>query len=263
MRREARHAVRPCLRRSFSVFPVTLSPAVMSVTRLVLPGLPLSMGEVAVPAAVARHARVARVAAGEAIELLDLAGTVGIGRLVSWEGTTCRVAVEALERERGEPPAPLVLGLAVLHTQAFDWAVEKATELGVTTLVPVLCERVQGGAHDRRTERWQRLAVAAVAQCGRSRAPRVAEPLALATFVDRAGGVRVVADPDAPGSPLGAPGGDGVTVLVGPEGGLTPAELETARAAGFVGLRLGTRTLRAETAAVAALAVIQARIGWL
>jgi 16S rRNA (uracil1498-N3)-methyltransferase len=235
----------------------------MSPTRLVLPGLPLAVGEVVVPAAVARHALVARVAVGETIELLDLAGIVAVGRLASWEGATCRVTIDAIERERGEPPAPLVLGLAVLHTQASDWAVEKATELGVTSLVPVLCERVQGGAHDRRVERWQRLAVAAVAQCGRSRAPRVADPLRLPEFVDRAIGVRVVADPGAPESPLAAPGRGGVTVLVGPEGGFTGAELAAARAVGFVGLSLGPRTLRAETAAVAALAVVQARVGWL
>jgi 16S rRNA (uracil1498-N3)-methyltransferase len=235
----------------------------MSPTRLVSLGLPLAVGEVVVPAAVARHARVARVATGEPIELLDLAGTVAVGRLVAWEGATCRVAIEVLERERGESPAPLVLGLAVLHTQAFDWAVEKATELGVTTLVPVLCERVQGGAHDRRVERWQRIAVAAVAQCGRSRAPRVTAPRQLTMFLAEARDMRLVADPGAPESPLASPGTGGLTVLVGPEGGFTSSELAAARVAGFVGLPLGPRTLRAETAAVAALAVAQARVGWL
>jgi 16S rRNA (uracil1498-N3)-methyltransferase len=235
----------------------------MSPTRLVLPGAALSVGEVLVPASLARHARVARVATGEAIELLDLAGTVAVGHLVAWEGATCRVAIEVLERERGEPPAPLVLGLAVLHTQAFDWAVEKATELGVTTLVPVLCERVQGGAHDRRVERWQRIAVAAVAQCGRSRVPRVEAPCQLAALLAEARGIRLVADPGAPPSDVERPGSDGVTVLVGPEGGFTASELSAISAEGFVGLRLGPRVLRAETAAVAALAVAQARLGWL
>ena len=235
----------------------------MSTTRLVVDRNLLRVGEVVVPAEVARHARVARVASGEPIELLDLAGGVGVGRLVAWDGKACRVMVDAVEQGRGEPPVPLVLGLAVLHTQAFDWAVEKATELGATAIIPVLCERVQGGKLERRVERWQRLASAAVAQCGRSRAPRVADPLPLASLLDRAQGVRVVADPVLPAPELPGPDKDGVTVLVGPEGGFTEAELASLRAAGFVGLRLGPRILRAETAAVAALAVVQARLGWL
>ncbi len=116
----------------------------MSVTRLVLPGAMIAAGEVRVPAEAAHHARVARVAPGDPVEVLDLAGAVGIGALARWDGKACVVEVARVECGRGEPPAPLVLGLAALHTQAFDWAVEKATELGATAVVPVLAARVQG-----------------------------------------------------------------------------------------------------------------------
>jgi 16S rRNA U1498 N3-methylase RsmE len=102
----------------------------MSVTRLVLRAGELAPGTVRFGAEAARHARVARVAPGEAIEVLDLAGTVAVGTLVRWEGRACVVEVARVERGRGEPPGPLVLGLGVLHAAAFDWAVEKATELG-------------------------------------------------------------------------------------------------------------------------------------
>jgi len=234
----------------------------MSVTRLVLQGAALAPGEVRVPAEAAHHARVTRVAPGDPVEVLDLAGAVAIGTLARWDGRACVVEVARVERGRGEPPAPLVLGLAVLHTQAFDWAVEKATELGATGIVPVLAERVQGARHAARVERWQRIADAAVAQCGRSRPPRVAEPDALADFVAAARGVRLVADPGAPMPPDVAAGTDGVTLLVGPEGGLTAEELAATRAAGFAGLPLGPRTLRAETAAVAALTLTQHLAGW-
>ena len=235
----------------------------MSVTRLVVAGAALAVGTVRVPAETAHHARVARVMPGDPVEVLDLVGTVGIGTLTRWDGGTCVVEVERVEYGRGEPPAPLVLGLAALHTQAFDWAVEKATELGATAIVPVLAARVQGGRHATRVERWQRLADAAVAQCGRSRPPRVCLPLPLDGFAGTAHGVRFVADRGAPVPRPVATGADGVTVLVGPEGGFTADELAAVRAAGFAGLPLGPRTLRAETAAVAALTVAQHLAGWL
>ena len=235
----------------------------MSVTRLVIPGVALGPGTVRVPAEAAHHARVTRVAPGDPVEVLDLAGTVAIGTLARWDGKACVVEVERVERGRGEPPAPLVLGLAALHTHAFDWAVEKATELGATVVVPVLAVRVQGGRHGARVERWQRLADAAVAQCGRSRPPRVAEPALLSDFASAARGVRLVADPGAPMPAAFPPGSDGVTLLVGPEGGFTDEELAAVREAGFAGLPLGPRILRAETAAVAALTLAQSLAGWL
>ncbi len=235
----------------------------MTVTRLVVPHGSLVPGEVVVPAEAAHHARVARLEAGDPVELLDLDGHVGLGQVVAWEGGRCRVRVTSLLAERGEPPAPVVLGLGLLHTAAFDWAVEKATELGATDIAPVLTQRVQGRLARPRPARWQRLAAAAVAQCGRSRAPKVWPPLELPAFLTAASGFKVVADPQAPpvDVPFGAAEG-GVTVLVGPEGGLTDEEVARACAAGFLRLRLGPRTLRAETAAVVALAVAQQRAGW-
>ncbi|MFH1177891.1 MAG: RsmE family RNA methyltransferase [Acidobacteriota bacterium] len=228
-----------------------------------LPGVELQAGELLLPAEAAHHARVARVEPGDQVELLDLDGTVAQARLLRWEHKGCRVAVERIEKERGEPPAPVVLALGVLHTRTFDWAVEKATELGVTRIVPVLAARVQGRNHQARLARWQRIALAAVAQCGRSRAPQVVAPLPLADYLAGSVGLRLVADAAAP--PLPGPlsaGGAGITVLVGPEGGFTPGEVAATYRAGFLGLPLGGRILRAETAAIAALAVAQDRLAW-
>jgi 16S rRNA (uracil1498-N3)-methyltransferase len=235
----------------------------MSITRLATPGQPITLGLALIAPKAAHHARVARVAPGESVELLDLDGTVGIGRLLRWEGRACWVEVDRVERERGEPPAPLVLGLAVLHTQAFDWAVEKAIELGATVVVPVISGLVQGGRHAARVERWRRIASAAVVQCGRSRAPAVSQPQRLADFIASAHGVRLVADPGAAPPEWLEVADDGITVLVGPEGGFTDEERDAIHAAGFAGLPLGPRTLRAETAAVAALALAQSLAGWL
>jgi 16S rRNA (uracil1498-N3)-methyltransferase len=235
----------------------------MSITRIALPGTTVACGSVRVPPKTAHHARVARVAVGEVIELLDLAGGVGIGRLARWEGGACWIEVERVEHGRGEPPASLVLGLGILHTSAFDWAVEKATEMGATAVVPVVSDLVQGGRHGARVERWRRIAAAAVAQCGRSRAPAVSQPQRLADFVVSARGSRLIADPAAPPPEWLEVGGDGMTLLVGPEGGFTDEERTAILASGFAGLPLGPRTLRAETASIVALGLAQKLAGWL
>jgi len=216
------------------------------------------------PAQVARHARVARVVPGELVEVLDLGGTVAVAQFLRWERDgSCEVEVNALLRERGEPPAPLALALAVLHTHAFDWAVEKATELGVTRIQPLLTARVQGRDHGRRVSRWQRVAEAAVAQCGRSRVPEVLPPRPLSEALGTLQGLLVVADFEGGGLEAwpGIPS-EGVAVFVGPEGGFTGQERQALAEAGALGLYLGPRTLRAETAAVAALALVQAKAWW-
>ena len=149
------------------------------------------------PPEVSHHARVTRVAAGDQVEVLDLAGAIGLGTLVGWDGKRARVQLVSVSHQRGEPPGPIVVGLGILHTQAFDWATEKLTELGATQIVPLLCERVQGRQHEPRVERWQRLAEAAVAQCGRSRAPVISPPRPFAEFLSTAEGTRLVAEPSA------------------------------------------------------------------
>ena len=234
------------------------------VTRLIVPGEELRPGVLIISKSAAHHAWVARVKPGEHIELLDLRGAVGAAVLVRWEKGACVVEVHDIVHERGEPPGPLVLALGVLHTEAFAWAVEKATELGATRIQPVLCARVQRRDHGARGDRWRRLAAAAVAQCGRSRPPEVVEPRPLAEVVSAAVGARWLADFEGEAeetSELDVAAG--ATVLVGPEGGFTADEVHYARAAGFARLWLGPRTLRAETAALAALTLAQHRLGWL
>ena len=239
-------------------------PSSLNATRIVVPGAPVAVGQVLVPKEASHHARVARVREGDRIEVLDLEGTVGLGRLVSWTGDGCLVEVESVQLDRGEPPEPLVLALGLLHTAAFDWAVEKATELGATAIVPVRCARVQGRIATPRPGRWSRVAAAAVAQCGRSRIPIVHEVVSLEFVLAEASGARLLAHAGSamPAAPLET-GGAGITVLVGPEGGLTEREVAEALDAGFVPVPLGPRALRAETASVASLTIAQQLAGWL
>lgn len=233
-------------------------------TRLVLRAADLALGRVRIPKEVAKHARVARVAPGEAVEVLNLQGTVGQGKLLAWNPDgSCEVAIEQLVHERGEPPFPLILGLAILHTEAFDWAVEKATELGVSVIVPVISARVQGRRHHQRVARWQRVAEAATAQCGRSRIPQILLPTPLMDVLADRRGLVVVANFAGGTGVTGGPEVQlGVTVLVGPEGGFTEEEREALQRFGARSIFLGPRTLRSETAAVVALGLVQNQLGW-
>jgi 16S rRNA (uracil1498-N3)-methyltransferase len=150
-----------------------------------------------------------------------------------------------------------------------DLIVQKATELGVTQIVPVLAERsvvkVDAAQRERKREHWQAVAVSACEQCGRNRVPDISAPLPLTDAVGRLGAdtLRCLLAADGEAS-LAKTAGDTrlpVVLLIGPEGGLAANERDFARANGFVACRLGARIMRTETAGLAALAVLQAVAG--
>ena len=154
-------------------------------------------------------------------------------------------------------PPPLVLAVGAGDRDRFAWVVEKATELGVTAVIPMECERTAGVATKIRSQHLERLrrhALEAVKQSGAAWATRVEEPVSVDILVEQPPeGSRWLAD--ATGEPTPAVLGDTpLTVVVGPEGGLTPAERERLVAAGYEAIRLAGHTLRFETAAVAAAA---------
>jgi 16S rRNA (uracil1498-N3)-methyltransferase len=147
-----------------------------------------------------------------------------------------------------------------------DFAVQKAVELGVVEIVPLLTERcgvhLEGPRLEKRLAHWQKVAVNACCQCGRNQVPRVHSVQALKGWLGSAPGeVKLVLDPQATTGLADIPKGGEVTLLIGPEGGLSEAELTLAEQFGFTPIRLGPRVLRTETAAVAALTAIQALWG--
>ncbi len=238
-------------------------------TRVHVPA-PLAAGRpCAVQGDAANHiARVLRLAVGDALTLFDGAGGEYAGRIQAIAKGT--VIVEVGERCAVERESPLSLTLAqgVSRGERMDWVVQKAVELGVSRLVPVLTERSVVRLDPRQAlskqRHWQGIAIAACEQCGRDRIPEVAMPVPLAQLLDGLApeGSRLLLSPEG-----GATLADlesvhaSLTVLIGPEGGLSEAERRAARAQGFQALRLGPRVLRTETAAVAALAVLQHRFG--
>lgn len=226
---------------------------------------PLQPGtETALPESADRHARVRRVQPGDTLVLLD-------GHGAEWPATVLQVGRSQIRVHLGEPqrvsrelPLPVTLAVVVPANERMDWLVEKATELGVASLQPVLAERsvlrLKGERADKKRAHWQGIAVAACEQCGRNRVPVVHEAVALQAWLAAAAapGQRLVLSLATAARALSeaAAGLGPVTLLSGPEGGLSPAEEQAALAAGFVPVNLGPRVLRAETAPLAALAAL-------
>jgi len=192
------------------------------------------------------------------------------------DGTSVRLGkIELSGRDRVEfallEPIPVrisplhrTLLLAVVKFDAFEWAVEKATELGVDRIVPLAAARSEKGlltAAGKRSERWKKIAFEAAQQSRRVRLPEIAELAAPpAAFASEGGGLRLMLSEraDAPSlrSVLEGQPGRRITVAIGPEGGWTEAESSAARRTGFREASLGSLILRTETAVTACLAAV-------
>ena len=219
--------------------------------------------EMILPAAVAHHAeRVLRLAVGEGVTLFD-------GR-----GGECDAVLVALGRQplarlgprravERESPLAITLVQALAAGDKMDWVVQKAVELGVAAIQPVAAERsvlkLAGERAAKRVAHWQQIVVSACEQSGRNRVPEVAEILPLARWLGTpfAGRRLILAPGDAGALVRMAPPDGPLAVLVGPEGGWSPAELGLAMRAGCEPLALGPRIFRSETAGLAALAALQ------
>lgn len=230
---------------------------------------PLNTGaELALPAGAATHVqRVLRLRVGAALTLFDGRGGEYRAELISTgrEQTLVRVGEHsAVERES---PLDITLLQGVSRGERMDHIVQKATELGVARVVPVLTEfcvvRLDAAQAGRRREHWQSIAIAACEQCGRNRVPPVELPVTLTEALAALppGTVRLLLDPGAESSLAGTPRGEAMALLVGPEGGLSPVEIRQASQCGFVGRSMGPRILRTETAPLVALSVLQALAG--
>jgi 16S rRNA (uracil1498-N3)-methyltransferase len=217
----------------------------------------------------AHHAvRVLRLAPGDRATLFDGRGGEYAATLTQVGKRGAEVSVDAFLTVERESPLTVVLVQCVLASDAMDYAVRKATELGVAVVSPVVAERSQRIGDDRSDKRlahWRRIAIAACEQCGRNRLPAI-EPIRSLDDWLRAlrpeAGIAAAARQDAKNSLASLiPGRVPRFVVVGPEGGFTDAELQRADAAGVLATHLGPRTLRAETAGIAALAMLQALAG--
>ena len=219
--------------------------------RYLHPNLPGPGEQVELDAPTSHHVlRVCRLPRGHTLSLFDGEGRETQARLVDVRGG--RAIVEALEAARTETqPHRLILLIAICKGPAFERILRMATELGVTSLLPVYTARaVPRGAHG---ERWDRILVSAAAQCGRPDLPDLEEArlLSQALALPHLPACRRVLIPGAVHTPCPD---DDRALLVGPEGGLTEDEVRSATEAGFLPAGLARWTLRADTAVAAALA---------
>ncbi len=220
--------------------------------------------ELDLPSGPARHVQVRRLQPGDALTLFDGRGGEWAAEVLQMGRQQVRVRVGEHDPVTRESALSVTLALGMPANERMDWLVEKATELGVTAIRPLVTDRsvlrLSGERAERKRAHWQAIAAAAAEQSGRTRVPRLHPVRALADadalpapvqgwVLSLAGGA---AGPAALGG-AGAAAGEWL-LLSGPEGGLTAAEEARARALGLLPLSLGPRVLRAETAPLVALA---------
>ena len=227
--------------------------------------LALSPGaEIALPEAAARHAvTVLRLQVGDTLTLFNGEGGEYQANLVAVSKREARARLLEFQATERESPLDITLALGISSGERMDYSLQKATELGVTSIQPLATERsvvkLAGERADKRLQHWQHVVIAACEQCRRNRVPAVAPVQKLFAYlanVDR-GKRLLMLSPDAATPLKGVTPAAGVILLIGAEGGLAPAEYQAAQASGFEPARLGPRILRTETAPVAALAVLQ------
>ncbi len=212
-------------------------------------------------------ARVLRARVGQEFEIAN-AGKVRLGRIAA-------VSDDRIEFQLGEevPQAPAGLSvsllLAIFKFDRMEWALEKAVELGVTRIVPVIARRSDAHlsiAAGKRAERWQRIAREAAQQSRRGAPPSIESPRKMKDALAAEGGLRIVLAEGKGGRRLGdvlreKSNASEIVLAVGPEGGWTVEELKLFAGNGWIAASLGPAILRAETAAIAALAVVMAEAG--
>ena len=220
------------------------------------------------PAGAARHAQVLRLQPGHTVTLFDGLGGEWTAQITRMGRSDVDVEVLSHADTEREADRPVVLATGLMAADRMEWLVEKATELGATQFQPLLTERstlrLDSSRAERKRAHWAAVASAACEQCGRNRIPAVLAQQSLKAFLDplaAADGARWVLSFEADATPLhqmqrSLAASQAVTLLSGPEGGLSPTEETAARAAGFQPVSLGTRVLRAETAPLAALAAL-------
>lgn len=234
-------------------------------------GAPLVSGAPAVLTGdAANHiGRVLRLRPGDPLTLFDGHGGEYAAKVTEFQGAKVIVQVGDHRDVERESKLHITLLQGIARGDRMDTIVQKATELGVARLVPVMTERsvVKLSSHNahRKHAHWLAIAIAACEQCGRNRLVELAQPQTVADAISRECSPDsrcLMLEPDAGPTLFTAAGAaESITLLVGPEGGLSSLEADIAARSGFTPCRLGPRILRTETASLAAIAALQAIAG--
>lgn len=225
--------------------------------------------KLSLPASQSRQiADVLRLRGGDEIRLFNGNGSEYEAVVDSSDRAAVKVTIAAEKQGIALPGSPIHLALALLKADRFEWALQKVTELGVSRIVPLATEHsviaLRVDRAERRRKRWKRIVIEAAEQSGRCTVPEIASVSTLVGLLEEpADRQSVVLWEDEQRTLLSAMPIDlarPVLLIVGPEGGFSDAELDLARRAGVISASLGRLTLRSETAAVAAAAIISGRI---
>lgn len=225
---------------------------------------PLVAGtELTATAELLAHLKARRARSGDSVILFDGRGGEYRARVDTLEKRDARLSVLEHTPRESESPLAVTLLQGVSKGERMDYAVQKAVELGVSAIIPVITRhtvvRLDAERAGKRQAHWQKVAISACEQCGRNTVPEIQAPMELEKALQRpmeGTGLLLAATGEARLREALADT-ETVTLLVGPEGGLHQAEEDQARTAGFVPVTLGPRILRTETAAVAALTALQ------
>ncbi|BAW80959.1 ribosomal RNA small subunit methyltransferase E [Candidatus Nitrosoglobus terrae] len=208
--------------------------------------------------------QVLRLKPGDQLYLFDGQGAEyqAVLEIVGKQGVEAQILGQITRHT--ESPLRITLGQGISRGERMDYALQKAVELGVSSIIPLFTEystvKLSLDRVARRLRHWQGVILSACEQCGRSYLPSIDNPQQLTVFLHTSyEGMKIVLDPENNQSlkALPPPLGGQLALLIGPEGGLSEAEIKQAQHAGFIGTRLGPRILRTETATVAALASVQ------
>ncbi|MDE2090381.1 MAG: 16S rRNA (uracil(1498)-N(3))-methyltransferase [Gammaproteobacteria bacterium] len=226
--------------------------------------------QVELSAAAAKHiSAVLRLKTGVPLVLFDGSGFEFEAVLEKSDKKHALVSIARMHGPAVESPLRVTLAQGISRGERMDYTVQKAVELGVAGIIPVLTERsvvrLDEKSASRKQQHWQHVVISACEQSGRVHLPQVQPPVSLGTFLAsrQPAHLKLLLDPqaDMTVSQLLNPPNNDVLLLVGPEGGLDDAERDAAKRAGFLGVQLGPRILRTETAALVTLSLLQGRWG--
>ncbi|GGA72028.1 ribosomal RNA small subunit methyltransferase E [Neiella marina] len=213
-------------------------------------------------------ARVLRMRVGDTIELFDGSGLAYPATLATVEKRKVLADIGSALQHSVESPLKVHIGQGVSRGDKMDFTIQKAVELGVDKITPLLTERcgvkLQAERWQKKVLHWQQVAISACEQCGRNSVPHIDQPVSLADWLtEETEQLKLNLHPAARHGINGIESvpAVGVRLLIGPEGGLSEQEIIAAREHGYQSILLGPRVLRTETAALTALTALQTRFG--
>lgn len=239
----------------------------MRVPRFYCASLGPPQSSMLLPESVFRHAvQVLRMKAGAELSLFNGSGLELKAQLEQVDKRQATVKLQQPIETNNESPLDILLMQGISRGERMDYAIQKAVELGVKRIMPVITERcnvqLSGDRAEKRLNHWQGVVISACEQSGRSFLPELLPITSLDTaLVEVNDDCKLVLDPEAVQGFSSVKKASRIALLIGPEGGLSDTEVQRAMDGGFTGITLGPRILRTETASAAALAMVQARWG--